>query len=263
MRSNGVWTLLGLGAVSIALGAQAGEPNPVPPAPASAWQQRCQQRLEAANREAAGIEREFARAHVQVETLAAADGTTREQVTVAMFPPTYTVPGFMIQLTRLSGGSPDQPGDAGWQLRAESLQGRYHATFLRGAPGYQAGFTFDGWASARVEQLAPIFKRAADACLEPPGLPAPAPAAALLEDPRRFDCRADADCLNSCAWGAVSAAWYARAQQEPGFSECKDGCSNQISAPPRCESGGCVAYQRDPRGNAGITPRPSCTRVVR
>lgn len=87
--------------------------------------------------------------------------------------------------------------------------------------------------------------------------------AGVLGDPHRFDCTADSDCVNSCAYGAVSAPWYARAQQTRGFIECVDGCNNQISEPPRCEAGGCVAYQHDPSDEAKKSPRPTCTRVVR
>ena len=85
-------------------------------------------------------------------------------------------------------------------------------------------------------------------------------AAKVLSDPHRFDCKADADCENSCAYGAVSSAWYKRAEQTTGFNECQDGCNNQISEPPRCEAGGCVAYQHDPRDETKITPLPRCTR---
>ncbi len=87
--------------------------------------------------------------------------------------------------------------------------------------------------------------------------------ASVLHDAHRFDCKTDNDCVNSCAYGAVGSAWYARAQKDPGFSECEDGCDNQVSAPPRCEKGGCVAYKRDPQNETRITPRPSCTRVER
>lgn len=85
----------------------------------------------------------------------------------------------------------------------------------------------------------------------------------ILRDPHRFDCTTDSDCGNSCAYGAVNTGWYARAEVAPGFSECEDGCNNQISAPPRCESGSCVAYQADPQEETKISPRPSCTRIDR
>jgi len=91
---------------------------------------------------------------------------------------------------------------------------------------------------------------------------APAPES-VLKDPHRFDCAADADCMNSCRYGAVNSAWYLRAMKAPGYAECEDGCDNQISAAPRCEGGGCVATQRDPQDESKITPRPSCTRVER
>ncbi|HOX44484.1 MAG TPA: hypothetical protein PK668_12850 [Myxococcota bacterium] len=264
MSSSRLWTntpralaaLLLAGLTPIASGGLAAEPPAAKPV--SAWQARCAQRLEAASQEAAKLERAFAGARVQVEVLEAADGVTRELVKVVLSPPSHAVPAFSIRIARLSGQAALGSGDPGWQLRAESLQGRYHALFRRVVPGHEASVSFDGWASPRVEQLAPVFKRAADACLD---LPASPSAAGALRDPRRFDCRTDADCLNSCAWGAVAFAWYARAEGLPGFSECEDGCSNQVSAPPRCEAGGCVAYQRDPRDETRISPRPACTRV--
>lgn len=89
------------------------------------------------------------------------------------------------------------------------------------------------------------------------------PAAPVLRDPHRFDCVVDGDCVNTCGYGAVNAGWVARADKEPGFLACKDGCANQLAAPPRCEAGSCVAYQRDP-SNAGLVSRvPGCTRKER
>ncbi len=84
--------------------------------------------------------------------------------------------------------------------------------------------------------------------------------AAALSDTTRFDCAADADCLNSCEHGAVNANWYRESEKLPGFVECEDGCSNQISAPPRCEGGTCVAYQFDPKDSSTITKSDYCTR---
>ncbi|MCB9564985.1 MAG: hypothetical protein H6708_31760 [Kofleriaceae bacterium] len=103
----------------------------------------------------------------------------------------------------------------------------------------------------------------------PAEVPGAAPGAAAVTDaaprvaadPARFDCAAAADCVNSCAYGAVSAAWYRAAETAPGFQECEDGCANQIAAPPRCEAGQCVAYQVDPHDSRRESPRPSCTRV--
>lgn len=69
-----------------------------------------------------------------------------------------------------------------------------------------------------------------------PTPPKPAP-------PGQWDCTTDADCMNSCAAGAVNRQWYASANVQ----ECEDGCDNQVTASPRCESGSCVAYQEDPQ----------------
>jgi hypothetical protein len=123
----------------------------------------------------------------------------------------------------------------------------------------------DGPASTPAVRSAAPPNTAAPTAPPPTTAPqAAAPAvASVLGDPRRFDCTADGDCVNSCAYGAVSSGWYARAQGDPGFSECEDGCSNQISEPPRCEAGGCVAYQHDPQDEAKTSPRPDCTRVER
>ncbi|MBZ5715906.1 hypothetical protein [Nannocystis pusilla] len=84
-----------------------------------------------------------------------------------------------------------------------------------------------------------------------------------LRDPHRFDCASDADCRNSCEHGAVNAAWYARAEALPGFSECEDGCDDQVAEPPRCEAGACVAYQSDPHDGSRVSRRDACTRVER
>jgi len=92
---------------------------------------------------------------------------------------------------------------------------------------------------------------------------APGSPSSPLRDPHRFDCAADADCKNSCAYGAVNAAWYTRNEGHPEFRECQDGCANQISAPPRCEGGQCVAYQVDPRDPKHVSRRDHCTRVER
>lgn len=70
----------------------------------------------------------------------------------------------------------------------------------------------------------------------PTPTPAPAPAG-------QWACATDADCMSSCAAGAVNKQWYASAHVQ----ECEDGCDNQITAAPRCISGSCVAFQDDPR----------------
>jgi hypothetical protein len=88
-----------------------------------------------------------------------------------------------------------------------------------------------------------------------------APAPPPLRDPHRWDCKVDGDCVNSCRWGAVSAAWYQPASKRSDFQECEDGCANQVSAPPHCEAGGCVAYVEDPRGSKKLTKASDCTRV--
>ena len=82
--------------------------------------------------------------------------------------------------------------------------------------------------------------------------PSPAPRPSV---PDRWTCTSDADCLNSCRWGAVSRAWY-----DPNQRECKDGCNDQLSAPPRCLDGGCVAFWHDPHDERRIIPRDECTR---
>ena len=71
----------------------------------------------------------------------------------------------------------------------------------------------------------------------------------------RWACVKDADCLNSCAAGAVNAAWYATAK----ISECHDGCANQVAAPPRCIDQTCVAFQVDPHDESKVTRNESCT----
>jgi hypothetical protein len=84
--------------------------------------------------------------------------------------------------------------------------------------------------------------------------------AATSVDDTRFKCATDPECMNSCAYGAVNTAWYAR---QTNLRECQDGCANQIAAPPRCERGTCVAYQVDPSDRNRITRRDDCTQVRR
>jgi hypothetical protein len=72
--------------------------------------------------------------------------------------------------------------------------------------------------------------------------PGPSPKQNPRTDPGRWACATDKDCINSCAAGAVNAAWYATAHVE----ECEDGCDNQVTAAPRCIAGSCVAFQEDP-----------------
>ena len=109
--------------------------------------------------------------------------------------------------------------------------------------------------------------KAPEPAAPPPSAAATVPRASTtgstLRDPRRFDCTTDADCTNSCRWGAVNAKWYAGAEKQPDFEECKDGCANQVTAPARCEAGGCVAYETDPRDQTKVSKRPHCTRVER
>src|SRR5262245_48899615 len=54
----------------------------------------------------------------------------------------------------------------------------------------------------------------------------------------RWACTADADCRNSCRYGAVSKAWYDKAAGK----ECDDGCDANGFDAPRCEQGTCTAY---------------------
>lgn len=79
--------------------------------------------------------------------------------------------------------------------------------------------------------------------------------AAPAIDPARWTCTVDADCMNSCAHGAVNAAWYAAAKLE----ECEDGCADVEAEPPRCIEGGCVAFW-EPPGATAPTRNERCTR---
>ena len=83
-----------------------------------------------------------------------------------------------------------------------------------------------------------------------PAMASPKPKA--VDERGKWDCVVDADCVNSCSQGAVNRNWY-RVQQRR-FSECMDGCNNQISGRPRCVKGQCVAF--DSKGMR----RDYCTR---
>jgi len=71
----------------------------------------------------------------------------------------------------------------------------------------------------------------------------------------KWRCDQDADCLNSCAQGAVSTAWYAGAH----VAECEDGCANVLAAAPRCIDHACVAFVRSPQDPKQITRADDCT----
>lgn len=58
-------------------------------------------------------------------------------------------------------------------------------------------------------------------------------------------CGSDADCMNSCAHGAVNRAWWEKSY--PGGEACEDGCASKFSETPRCEAGSCIAYARGKR----------------
>ena len=77
-------------------------------------------------------------------------------------------------------------------------------------------------------------------------------------DPVRWECNADSDCMNSCALGAVNAGWYAT--HAGSFVDCLDGCANQLSAPPRCVDGSCVAFQHEPSNSSVVRQHDHCTR---
>lgn len=70
---------------------------------------------------------------------------------------------------------------------------------------------------------------------------APLPETKAAPEPPKTDrwtCGADADCVLSCAYGAVNRAWAdANIKQE-----CDDGCASK-GIVARCEAGGCVAFR--------------------
>ena len=96
--------------------------------------------------------------------------------------------------------------------------------------------------ASRVEPEA--VKPAAAALAPGVGAPGSAPAAT-------YACAVAADCVNSCSQGAVSKRWYE--ESFLGVPECDDGCNNQISDPPQCIEGSCVAFGQGKR-------RDHCTR---
>lgn len=81
----------------------------------------------------------------------------------------------------------------------------------------------------------------------------------VLSDPARFVCEEAGQCVNSCGYGAVNAAWLARAETQPGFRACKDGCADQLAASPRCEARRCVAYRHDPHDERIVVRHEECT----
>jgi hypothetical protein len=79
-----------------------------------------------------------------------------------------------------------------------------------------------------------------------------------VENDARWTCHVDADCMNSCALGAVNRGWYAT--HGKAFVECQDGCDNQVTAPPSCLEGVCVAFQHNPSKPSEVRRNDFCTR---
>jgi hypothetical protein len=130
---------------------------------ASSWQERCAAHVEGARRQASAIEREFRGASVEREGRAGG-----ERLSIHMFPPTFRVGGFGFSVQRSPAA--ERALEAGpWGMWAESLHGSYHAMFHREAGVGEAFLSFDGWGSGEVQVIAPIFKAAADLCLEDRG----------------------------------------------------------------------------------------------
>jgi hypothetical protein len=95
------------------------------------------------------------------------DGATREAVLIAVFPPVFHVPAMHIRVERTVPPRRDGAVAPEWQRHAESFHGSYHATIMKRVGGIDAALSFDGWESARVDVLAPIFQVAADHCIAP------------------------------------------------------------------------------------------------
>jgi hypothetical protein len=128
-------------------------------AAASGWQARCAAHVEAARQKASAIEGAFRGASVEREGPAGGG-----ELSISMFPPTFSVGAFGFHVQRRL---PAERGhEVGWGGRAESLHGSYHAMFMRKAGVGDAFISFDGWNPQEVQVIAPLFKAAADLCLE-------------------------------------------------------------------------------------------------
>lgn len=106
----------------------------------------------------------LAGAFVEHEVGTPADGRAREVVKLMALPPVHPTGGLFVRIERPASTS---RAAAEWQRHAESLHGGYHALFIRSFPGGEATIAFDGWASARVDALAPYFQAAAERCMAP------------------------------------------------------------------------------------------------
>ncbi|MGM0575774.1 MAG: hypothetical protein ACQEXJ_08610 [Myxococcota bacterium] len=85
--------------------------------------------------------------------------------------------------------------------------------------------------------------------------PAPEPACdgeLVPTDEARFRCDVDANCVNTCRYGAVSRRWASRL-----WDDCEDGCAGPEVAEPRCVEGVCTAFFEDGEDGAKID---DCTR---
>ena len=155
------------------------------------------------------------------------------------------------------------------------MSGRWHLSFALGlslavllgcAPKQAASEKTPKPADTATAAEAPLQPAAGGPALAAtPVDAAPSPALAVEEvapppnpaAPSRWGCVADGDCLTSCHFGAVSAAWYAA---QVDFVECEGGCTNQLAEPARCIDGECVAFQHDPSDETKIERSDHCTK---
>ena len=71
---------------------------------------------------------------------------------------------------------------------------------------------------------------------------------------KAYSCKADGDCMTTCAQGAINASWYEA--NKKGLGACKDGCTRKGTKPARCIEGICTRIGRDNK------PDASCTRKL-
>lgn len=67
----------------------------------------------------------------------------------------------------------------------------------------------------------------------------------------RFRCKADADCVTSCMYGAINKPWYARLGDG-----CEDGCASK-GMHARCIADQCVAFDYDGKRVDRCTRKPA------
>lgn len=131
-------------------------PTEASPQPPSAWVPACKKHLEAAALAAAKHSPALGGLVVETRVFDDGDGAHVEELSMSQL-------GFALHVSRRTKA---ETGDDGWKMRAESLKGSYHRAEHRIGPKGSAFLSFDGVPVPAATALSPIFRHAADLCLD-------------------------------------------------------------------------------------------------